>query len=696
MSKEKQSEIISDKVNVNQELSHNNRTKFTIQSRPKPELNTYRSLDSYNMSYLHQNLSPQISPLSYPQTLPLFFPPNYKPFSTSQTSPIVSSVDSQDNSIQHHLLPGPHFPILPPPSLQYTDNTLLDLSNENLERAKSQNDHLVRLARRKKDLKKLQNKKTLAANIKSSAILGRKTQEQTKTGKTLKAPKTKLQGRPLAPKTKIRLTLVPSLPYLYALLVTAPNTKGITVLSQGSSDKPMLEDELDVGDNNSMQRKRKYTKANNQQTEENYSDSGPMKSQTTIFIEPSYSSELLKSTNRPLQTSKIFPSAVLIEEKGIPVYDSVDTAIKEIFDIEEFSLLRVSRAAALEPSGAIVLKIETARPGDLHLNDDEFDMRYNSIEEKDNDDILLGKPGDAITPTFLKKKVARPRYKSDMRIYLLPRSTSAILYAQEIMLKRDIVNKTLNLETDKRIILCAFDYKKVLEETGVYKGLSTSSELPLDLGSRQSQLSYNDATSLGGLMTTSSSATQTDLSTVQATTPQLNAQDYYNQIFPSENRVSFSSLFPSPMMESIQAQKQQQGITRQNSDSMYRLSLPALSLPMTYQTQKRQSNNSITQNTFASGLNFKLPSPQIVPLKATLPATIGTGIVGSNTGSSYPLSSPQLRGNQYSNEMHFSSSSIGLPDYKGSNFDSITVNDLQGFKNNTTTGNDSESESKER
>ncbi|GME84842.1 unnamed protein product [Ambrosiozyma monospora] len=82
-------------------------------------------------------------------------------------------------------------------------------------------------------------------------------------------------------------------------------------------------------------------------------------------------------------------------------------------------------------------------------------------------DMLIGRPGDPVTPTFLKKKVARPRYKSNMRIYVLPRYTNCIMYSQESMLKRDLLNGTLRLKKDKRLITCGFHYENTLIELGL-------------------------------------------------------------------------------------------------------------------------------------------------------------------------------------------------------------------------------------
>ena len=206
------------------------------------------------------------------------------------------------------------------------------------------------------------------------------------------------------------------------------------------------------------------------------------------------------NSNTLCRRLKLLPSidtayghAIGLERDGVPVYTSVDTAVREVFGINEFTLLRITRAAAFEKTGSIVLKMETAKPGDAWLDDDEFDMRLlyrlysenevNGVETADNDNENeeeppspqpFGTATDPITTTFLKKKVARPRYKCNMRIYVVPRCSDAVLYTRESMLRRDIVNGTLDLTggnrsavADGRLVLTAFDYVPLLREMGV-------------------------------------------------------------------------------------------------------------------------------------------------------------------------------------------------------------------------------------
>lgn len=206
------------------------------------------------------------------------------------------------------------------------------------------------------------------------------------------------------------------------------------------------------------------------------------------------------NSNTLCRRLKLLPSigtayghAIGLERDGVPVYTSVATAVREVFGINEFTLLRITRAAAFEKTGSIVLKMETAKPGDAWLDDDEFDMRllyrlYSENEvsgeetaENDNEEEPpspqpFGTATDPITTTFLKKKVARPRYKCNMRIYVVPRCSDAVLYTRESMLRRDIVNGTLDLTdtgnhstavADGRLVLTAFDYVPLLREMGV-------------------------------------------------------------------------------------------------------------------------------------------------------------------------------------------------------------------------------------
>lgn len=289
-------------------------------------------------------------------------------------------------------------------------------------------------------------------------------------------------GRPLTPKTKVRLTLVPNLPTLYSMLVTENieldlnninNNMGhhlrqkFKILKRGDLSDSYAYQELLFNEAVDWR-----FKTNNTNTmglrmapyDSNDLTSGgsfPGKSQTVTFLD-----------TEDIADDKVFDDhSKNFDTDGTPTYKSIDLAVRELFHIEEYTFLRITRAAAFEKTGAIVLKMETAKPGDKWLDDDEFDLKLmfklvSSNESQNWDDDLIGKPGDEITPTFLKKKIARPRYKSNMRIYLIPRDTDVVLYTKESMLKRDIVNGTLDLNdtNDRRMIITAFDFEKALRE----------------------------------------------------------------------------------------------------------------------------------------------------------------------------------------------------------------------------------------
>jgi hypothetical protein len=98
------------------------------------------------------------------------------------------------------------------------------------------------------------------------------------------------------------------------------------------------------------------------------------------------------------------------------------------------------------------------------LNDDE-DETFESVEmNKEYYQELIGRLGDRPTTTFLKKRVARPRYKSDMRIYLIPRSLPCVIYCEPRMFKRDLLRGFLNLNQADRSVVISFDYNELLKE----------------------------------------------------------------------------------------------------------------------------------------------------------------------------------------------------------------------------------------
>ena len=119
---------------------------------------------------------------------------------------------------------------------------------------------------------------------------------------------------------------------------------------------------------------------------------------------------------------------------------------------------------------ALFLKLETATPGDFNLIDDE----------ENGDEMLhsLGKEGEVPNNLFFKKIIARPRYKSNMKIYFIPEVANYSLYTDERMLERDLYNGIIQLEFENndlndlnvkrsngysRNVFCSFCYDQVLE-----------------------------------------------------------------------------------------------------------------------------------------------------------------------------------------------------------------------------------------
>lgn len=144
-------------------------------------------------------------------------------------------------------------------------------------------------------------------------------------------------------------------------------------------------------------------------------------------------------------------------ECSTPTFNSLDTAIYSLFGANNYTLVRVTRSATDEADGSLVLKLETAQPGDyLLIDDEEF-----------ADDMLhsIGKPGRRPNNLFIKKIVARPRYKSGMKIYFVPYVSNASLYVDDRMLKRDLFKGVLDLDLPlQKHIATAFEYSKYVEE----------------------------------------------------------------------------------------------------------------------------------------------------------------------------------------------------------------------------------------
>lgn len=140
----------------------------------------------------------------------------------------------------------------------------------------------------------------------------------------------------------------------------------------------------------------------------------------------------------------------------ISTFNSLNTAVHTLFGIDEYSLVRITRSTTNDFNGSVLLKFETAQPGELNLID----------EEDFAEDLLhsLGKPNDDPSNIFIKKVIARPRYKSDMKIYLIPKNVNTSLYVDKRMFERDLINGVVTLDFPfYKNILCAFEFQEVVE-----------------------------------------------------------------------------------------------------------------------------------------------------------------------------------------------------------------------------------------
>lgn len=152
----------------------------------------------------------------------------------------------------------------------------------------------------------------------------------------------------------------------------------------------------------------------------------------------------------------------------LPTFNSLDTAVSSLFGINEYTLVRVTRSTSNDHEGSVLLKLETASPGDHSLIDDtEFaDEMIHSI----------GKDNDTPNNLFIKKIVARPRYKSDMKVYLIPKIQNISLYIDGRMLERDLINGVIDVDLlpSVKSIYCTFKFDHILN---LYKNLLSLSRL---------------------------------------------------------------------------------------------------------------------------------------------------------------------------------------------------------------------------
>lgn len=140
----------------------------------------------------------------------------------------------------------------------------------------------------------------------------------------------------------------------------------------------------------------------------------------------------------------------------VGTFNCLDTAVASVFKIQRYSLVRVTKSASTNLEPSVLVKLETAHPGDPALiDDDEY------IEDMVTS---LGRPRTLPTNLFLKKVVARPRYKVDMKLYFVPYAESMSLYVDLRILERDLINGVVDVNSEPdRMLYTTFDPVPVLQ-----------------------------------------------------------------------------------------------------------------------------------------------------------------------------------------------------------------------------------------
>lgn len=139
-----------------------------------------------------------------------------------------------------------------------------------------------------------------------------------------------------------------------------------------------------------------------------------------------------------------------------PTFNSLSTAVQSLFGITDYTLIRVTRSTTNDSEGSVLLKLETAKPGDYKLFDDN-----EYISEMAHS---IGQTGSIPSNLFIKKIVARPRYKSDMKIYIIPKLDDISFYIDSRMFERDLFYGVIDFDIPlSKKIYCNFEINEMVE-----------------------------------------------------------------------------------------------------------------------------------------------------------------------------------------------------------------------------------------
>lgn len=290
------------------------------------------------------------------------------------------------------------------------------------------------------------NKKLLNKRLVQIAIRRKSTSHLPKFSENGNPSNSKLHIKSLEAGLRVKLTLAPDLISLYNSLT--PHTGRQKSLKVFNSTLPHQQDGQLVNNNDYLSDINLETKLV-QLIDNNLVN-------MSIF-----SKKIMKSFNNNSDSKT---------SKNLPTFNSLNTAVRSLFNLDEFSLVRITRSTTSDYEGSVLLKFETAKPGDYGLIDDE--------DFADDLAHSIGNPGDDPTNLFIKKVVARPRYKSDMKLYLIPKNINSSLYVDKRMFERDLVNNIIDDSVPfYKDVLCAFEFKEILEN---FKSLLLMTQNPND------------------------------------------------------------------------------------------------------------------------------------------------------------------------------------------------------------------------
>lgn len=347
-----------------------------------------------------------------------------------------------------------------------------------------------------------------------------------------------------------------------------------------------------------------------------------------------------------------------------PTFNSLSTAVQSLFGITDYTLIRVTRSTTNDSEGSVLLKLETAKPGDYKLFDDN-----EYISEMAHS---IGQKGSVPSNLFIKKIVARPRYKSDMKIYIIPKLDDISFYLDSRMFERDLFYGVIDFDIPlSKKIYCNFEINEMVEnfrellkfsevehqaeksrkviiehqdeETDSEvndEGISDSSSSQHELRSHPQSLKLNSA-STGYFAPSPKAFSDSPTSDVNQFSLDTNPEQPPNRLLHTMSEISaYPNFFSSDKLTP------RPGSSSDNSSIVSRSGIPPVtkqtnSLPYVMPSPSSSSIPSLTSSSSASTASSNSLATQHSSASLSNPSS--KSIISL---PSHPLSSPKINGNQ--------------------------------------------------